>query len=75
MNVTISIEDQLVERARAIARSQGTSLQGLIRKYLETLTGPKGATAADRLLTLMETHGGHSGGKRIRREDAYEGRL
>ena len=31
--------------------------------------------AAEELLELMQTHGGHSGGAQIRREDAYEGRV
>ena len=75
VKLTISMEDQLVQRARAIARVRALSLQGLIRRYLETLTRHQGAAAAERLLSLMETHGGHSGGKRIRREDASEGRL
>lgn len=73
MNLTITIEDQVVERARDVAKSQGTSLQGLIRRYLETLGGTStGKEVADTLLELMKTNGGHSRGVRFRREDAYE---
>ncbi len=76
MNLTISIEEQVVERAREVAKSQGTSLQGLIRRYLETLGGTSsGEEVAETLLDLMKSNGGHSKGARIRREDAYEGRL
>jgi hypothetical protein len=75
MNLTISVDDRLVERARKIAQSQGVSLQDLIRKFLEGVAGrqsPK--SVAEELLGLMAEHGGHSGGRRIRREEAYEGR-
>lgn len=76
MNLTISVDDQLVERARKLAQSQGVSLQELIRRYLEGLAGARSSDAtADELLELMSRHGGHSGGRAITREDAYEGRL
>ena len=76
MNVTVAIDDRIVERARAIAKSQNTSLQALVRRYLETLTGDSSSQdVADELMALMKTHGGHSGGATFRREDAYDGRL
>jgi hypothetical protein len=37
---------------------------------------PAGSAAAGReLLDLMENHGGHSEGRSLRREDAYDGRV
>jgi len=39
MNLTLAVDDEVVERARTVAASQGTSLQALVRKYLETLAG------------------------------------
>jgi hypothetical protein len=73
MNVTISVDDSLLARAREIARMRGTSLQQLLREYLKTLTGDRPAEeVADELLELMDTRGGHSGGRRISRDDAYE---
>jgi hypothetical protein len=76
MNVTISVEDQLLERARELARRRGLSLQELIREQLRLVAGVRsGADAARELLDLMATRGGHSGGRRWRREDAYAGRL
>lgn len=76
MNVTIAIDDQVVERARAIAQSHNTSLQELVRRYLEALVGAQSSEAvAHQLISLMKTHGGHSGGATFRRDDAYEGRL
>lgn len=76
MNVTISIDDELLERARRLARQRGTSLQELIRDQLRLLAGERsGADAGRELLDLMEKHGGHSGGRQVRREDAYAGRV
>jgi hypothetical protein len=76
MNLTISVDDDLLERARALARRRGVSLQQLLRDYLRALVGEQSPEAvAEELLTLLDQHGGHSGGRRIRREEAYEERL
>ena len=75
MNITISIDDDLAERARELASRQGTSVNGLLRRYLETLVGTRpGTDVAAELLELMREHPGHSGGRKVRREDAYEER-
>jgi hypothetical protein len=75
MNLTISIDDELLARARELARRRGVSLQELLRSLLRGLVGarPREAVARE-LMDLMERHGGRSGGRRIRREQAYEGR-
>jgi len=76
MNLTLSVDDQLVEKAREVARQQGTSLQALIRAFLERLAGQRGGEAlAHELGELWASESGDSGGKRITRDDAYEGRL
>jgi hypothetical protein len=50
MNLTLSVDDTLVEKAREVASRQGTSLQALVRQYIETLAGSReGATLARRL--------------------------
>jgi Family of unknown function (DUF6364) len=41
MNLTLSVDDDLVEKARQVASRQGTSLQALIRRYIETLVGSR----------------------------------
>lgn len=40
MNVTLSINDHVVAKARQIAAVRGTSLNQLMRDYLEELTRP-----------------------------------
>lgn len=75
MNLTISIDDEVVRRARVLARKQGKSLQQVIREHLESLTAPSPpAELADRLFEVMDSTPGRSGGARFRREDTYAGR-
>jgi len=76
MNLTISVDDDLLRRARELARRRGISVQELLRGYLESLVGDLPADEVKQeLLALMEKRGGHSGGRRIGREEAYENRL
>jgi hypothetical protein len=76
MNVTLSIDDYLVERAREIARQQGKSLNGLIREYLQSLTAStRGPNLASQFQRLWAERAGHSGGWRFDREALYEHRL
>ncbi len=76
MNITITADAQVIERARKNAKAQGASLQALLRRYLETLAGKKPPElVASEILRLMREQGGHSEGRPIAREDAYEGRL
>lgn len=73
MNLTISIDDELLNRARELARQRGLSLQQLLRDYVRTLVGDMPVeSVADELMGLMENHGGRSGNRRIRREEAYK---
>ena len=75
MNVTISIDDELAGRAREVARREGTTLNDLIRRHLETVAGHRGGAAlAQELRQLWAEHPGHSGGRKVARDEAYEGR-
>ena len=75
MNLTISVDDDLLRRARDLASRRGISLQELLREHLRSLVAHRsGEDVAAELLDLMEREGGRSGGRRFRREDAYEDR-
>jgi hypothetical protein len=75
MNVTISIDDELAARARDAARREGTTLNDLIRRHLETVAGQRsGVNLAGELRQLWAESSGHSGGRKIAREEAYEDR-
>lgn len=52
MNLTLAVDDDLVERARQVASNQGTSLQALVREYIETLAGQR---EGDSLVTEIES--------------------
>jgi hypothetical protein len=76
INITLSVDEQTVNRAREVARQQGTSLNALIRDYLERLAGVRGGSEIlSELRQLWADGGGHSGGERFRRDDAYEDRI
>lgn len=76
MNITISVDAELLERARRMARQRGASVQELLRDHLRALAGARShAEVADELLALMSRKGGRSGGRPFRREDAYRGRV
>lgn len=76
MNLTLSVDDGVVERARKAARAQGASLNALVRQYLESLGGGRGAEEIARTLErLWKETSGSSRGKRIVREDAYVDRV
>jgi len=76
MNVTLALDDQLVVRAREVARREGLSLNEMIRRHLEMVAGVRAASqVADEMKRLWLSSSGHSGGQRLTRDDAYEGRL
>ncbi len=78
MNLTLAVDEEIVEKAREVARQQGTSLNALIRDYIERLAGnPSGAVIAARLRTHWEEDppGRSAVGWRFDREELYEERL
>lgn len=73
MHVTLSIDDDLVSRAREAARRQGRTLDELVADYLRQVarSGPERVAELERLWAEEE---GHSGGRRFLRSDAYQDR-
>jgi len=73
MNVTLSIDDQLVARARKKAEALGKSLNQLIRDYLQTVAG---SDDDDHILKeLRELSGtGNSRGWKFNRDEIHERR-
>jgi len=71
MNVTLSIDEQLVARARKKAEALGKSLNQLIRDYLQRLAGsddPEKSIAEFKRLSGK----GHSRGWRFNRNEIHE---
>jgi len=74
MNLTLSVDEALVERARESARQRGTSLNALIREYIEVLAGNTGDQALAAFEAMWDQPG-KSNGKALDRDDVYEERL
>ena len=75
MNITLSVDEQVAERAREKLRAVGKSLNQEIREHLQNLAGDAGQLERD-LEFLESTAGlGKSNGRKFNREDAYEERL
>ena len=73
MTVTLSVDDQLAQRAREVAAGLGTSLDQLIRAYLEQLTASGDVEAElEELEQLSDQGQGRSRGWKFNRDEIYE---
>lgn len=76
MNLTLSVDEKTVEKAREVARRQGTSLNELLRRYIASLAGKRtGEEVAADLQRLWAEGTGNSGGWKFNREEIYAERL
>ncbi len=74
MNITLSIDEQLVERAREKLRATGKSINQEIREHLQHVAGDDEQLERD-LEFLERTAGlGNSNGWKFNREELYERR-
>lgn len=71
MNVTLSIDEKLVAKARKKAEALGKSLNQLIRDYLESLAGGDDAERSIEELRILSGRG-HSRGWRFDRDEIHE---
>lgn len=75
VNVTLSIDDEVVGRARRKAEAMGTSVNQLVREYLEQLAGnAQGAEIAAEFERLSRESRGHRRGWKFNREELHERR-
>lgn len=73
MNLTLAVDDRLVEQARKIAESQGKSLNQVIRDYLVELTSPSTAAGELEELRRLSLEGqGRSRGWKLDRQEIHE---
>ncbi len=73
MNLTLSIDDRLLEEAREVARSMGTSVNQIVREHLEQLTSRDEAERdVDELRRLSAQSEGRSRGWKFDREEIHE---
>ncbi len=71
MNITLSIDENIAQEARKIATGMGTSLNQLIRNYLELLT-KKQQSESDLQEFISLSGQGHSSGWKFNREELHE---
>ena len=75
MNITLSVEDELIQRARDKAEVLGTSVNQLVREYLQQLAGKTDPAAeAAEFERLSHAAQGNSKGWKFDREELHERR-
>jgi hypothetical protein len=78
-NLTITVDDGTLKRARLRALEEDTSVNAILRDYLEEYAGGRREQieAARRIIEDARRGGAGSGpgGRKWKREDAYEDRL
>ncbi len=73
VNVTLSIDEEILARARELAARRRTSVNQLIRNYLEEIVSePSLAEVVEELDHLWSESAGDSGGRRWTREEVHE---
>jgi len=73
MNVTLSIDDEVVRQARRRADLMGTSVNQLVREFLEQLAGRTDPAAnAAEFEELSAKSRGNSRGWKFNREEVHE---
>lgn len=73
MNITLSVDDETILRARRRAESLGTSVNQLVREYLEQLAGNSDPNSdAAEFENLSQLTQGDSKGWKFNREELHE---
>lgn len=74
-NLTVTIDDDLLRRARLRAMGQGSSINALLRDYLEAFAGAEDRAEACRVLLEISgtaSSGSGSRGRSWTRDQAHE---
>jgi predicted HicB family RNase H-like nuclease len=75
MNVTLSVDEEVIRQARRRAEAMGTSVNQLIREYLEQLAGKRNPEAdAAEFERLSRLSNGNSQGWKFNRDEIHERR-
>jgi len=75
MNVTLSADENLLRKAREVARRQGVSFNEMFRRYLRSVTGAASdEDPAAEFLALVDQGQGSLNGQKWTREELHERR-
>ncbi|MEA2600784.1 MAG: hypothetical protein QOF89_1776 [Acidobacteriota bacterium] len=74
MTLTVTIDEQLAQRAREVAEDLGMSLEQLILRYLEDITSPLPQSSAEEDVAEIRSLSGRGGsqGWRFNRDEIHE---
>ena len=72
MNLTLAIDDDLLQAARKIAVERDTTVNELVRNYLEEVVSNQRRIAREKLLELMDSGDFQVGDITWKREDLYD---
>jgi hypothetical protein len=71
-NITLSLDDELLEAGREYAQRHQTTLNALVRELLVRTVLADRQTAVKEMFRLMDASPGNSRGRRWKREDLYD---
>lgn len=73
-NITLSVDDDVLEEVKVLAAKRRTSVNGLVRDYLGSLVAKERATdeARAKLLQLAREKAGDMGDKSWKRDAIYD---
>jgi antitoxin component of RelBE/YafQ-DinJ toxin-antitoxin module len=73
MNITLAVDEQVVEQARKAARAMGKSLNQAVRDYLEQLAGAdQNALQVERFVESARNSPGRIDGWRFNRDELHD---
>jgi hypothetical protein len=75
MNITLSIDAQLVERAREKLRATGKTVNQEIREHLEHIVGDDDLESAIEIFVKTSGKGNAEAGWKWNRDELYEDRI
>jgi len=70
-NITLSLDDEIVEAGRTYAQRHQTTLNALVRELLVKTVITDRQAAVREMFRLMDAHPGNSRGQHWTREDLY----
>ncbi len=70
-NITLALDEEILEAGRVYARNHQTTLNALVRELLAKAVVSDRQGAVSELFRLMDAHPGNSRGQRWTREELY----
>jgi hypothetical protein len=70
-NITLSLDDEVIEAGRRYAHRHQTTLNALVRELLLKTVVADREGIVDEMFRLMDAYPGRSKGRRWKREDLY----